>query len=413
MPTYGARLKRIENAVALRESDRVPIAPPMQCYPVCHAGRTMKDVIYDFEKGAECFIKYAREYEPDLVWGQSYIHMGRGPVFELMKPKTLVWAGAPGARIPDASIHQFLEFPVLLEADMPFFERDYSGWLLQKGLPMVSGLMEPFGNFNFPALGPDMDQSQLAAMISTPEMRETIETLWKINDFNKEHLARANALDEQIEELGFPVLHKGGTSVPFDEYSDFFRGTLEAMVDMLDRKEMVLAFCKTRMEQRIQGIKKQGGILRGKWIFIALHKGMDKFMSDEQFRQFYWNDLRVLIEEIIANGMTPYVYTEGPYDTRLEALTEVTKGKAVYHFETVDMANAKKILGGTACISGGFPASLLEFGSKQAVIDECKRLIDICAPGGGFIFETGAGFDNVKPENVEAMFQTVKEYGKS
>ena len=44
--------------------------------------------------------------------------------------------------------------------------------------------------------------------------------------------------------------------------------------------------------------------------------------------------------------------------------------------------------------------------------DECKRIIDICAPGGGFIFETAYGMDYAKEENVEAMFDTVRNYGK-
>ena len=139
---------------------------------------------------------------------------------------------------------------------------------------------------------------------------------------------------------------------------------------------------------------------------------MDGFMSDEQYRKYYWSDLQAIIEEIIKNGMTPYIYTEGDYNTRLDCLKEVTAGKVIYHFETVDMANAKKVLGDTACISGGFPVYLLEHGTRQQVIDEAKRLIDICAPGGGYIFETNCGLDNPLPGNLEALMETVREYGK-
>ena len=38
--------------------------------------------------------------------------------------------------------------------------------------------------------------------------------------------------------------------------------------------------------------------------------------------------------------------------------------------------------------------------------------LDICAPGGGFIFETACGMDCAKDENVEAMFDTVRTCGK-
>ena len=119
-----------------------------------------------------------------------------------------------------------------------------------------------------------------------------------------------------------------------------------------------------------------------------------------------------IINAIIDAGMVPYIYTEGKYNTRLECLKEVPKGKVIYHFEEVDMAEAKRVLGDTATISGGFPVYLLDYGTKEQVIDECKRLIDVCAPGGGFIFETSCGMDLAKRENVEAMVETVRTYGK-
>ena len=89
-----------------------------------------------------------------------------------------------------------------------------------------------------------------------------------------------------------------------------------------------------------------------------------------------------------------------------------TAGKVIYHFESVDMAQAKKILGNTACISGNLPIYLLEYGTKQQVIDACKSLIDTCAPGGGYIFDTNGSIDNAKRENIEAMYDTVLNYGR-
>ena len=200
--------------------------------------------------------------------------------------------------------------------------------------------------------------------------------------------------------------------VPFDSYSDYYRGTIETMMDLFEYPDVIADYCEVELGHMLNFIRLQGQFLKEKWVFIPLHKGMDKFLSDEHYRKFYWPGLQALIEEIINQGMTPYVYTEGKYDSRLECLKEVTKGKVVYHFEICDMVNAKKALGDTACVSGGFPTILLDYGTKQQVIDECKRLIDGCAAGGGYIFETAHGFDHSKPENVEAMFETVKTYGK-
>ena len=88
---------------------------------------------------------------------------------------------------------------------------------------------------------------------------------------------------------------------------------------------------------------------------------------------------------LIEWGVTPYIYTEGPYSSRLEQLTDVPKGKVLYHFEKVDMKEAKRILGGTACIMGNLPVALLEFGKKEEVIAETRKLLEDCMPGGGYI----------------------------
>lgn len=412
MENYDLRCKRLQDAIELKEPDRVPIAPPLQSYPVFNAGYTMKDVLYDYDKGAESFKKFATQYEPDAMMGHVWLHMGAGPILELMKPKSCMWAGQPNVPINDDSIHQFIEFPVLSEEEMDFFDRDYSGWLLERGYPKISELLEPFATLGVSRMTPAYDISGLAASLSSPEVRTTIETLWKINDMRAELRVKEQQLDADLEGMGFPILSKGFAAVPFDMYSDFYRGTIESMTDLYDHEDTIIQFCETQLRYGFDMIEVQGQFLKNMWVFMPLHKGMDGFMSDEQYRKFYWNDLQAIINKIIDNGMTPYIYTEGKYDSRLECLKEVPRGKVLYHFEEVDMVQAKKVLGDTACISGGFPIYLLEYGTKQQVIDECKRLIDGCAAGGGFIFETGSGFDHAKPENVEAMFDTVKTYGK-
>ena len=150
-----------------------------------------------------------------------------------------------------------------------------------------------------------------------------------------------------------------------------------------------------------------------KRVFFPLHKGMDRFMGPEQYLELYWKPLRKVIMALIDLEVTPVLFAEGPYNTRLEYLADVPPGKVIYQFETVDIAKAKSILDGIACISGNFPVYLLEYGEKERVIEEVKRLLDICAPGGGYIFNTDKYIENVKRDNVEAMFETVRNYGKA
>jgi uroporphyrinogen-III decarboxylase len=145
--------------------------------------------------------------------------------------------------------------------------------------------------------------------------------------------------------------------------------------------------------------------------WIWMHKGSEGFMSDEQYRTFYWPFLRRAIEALVDKGVIPLVYCEGDDTPRLKYFAEVPKAKVIFHFATMDMAEAKRVLGDVACISGNLPNRLLLTGTPDDVRDYCRELIDTCGAGGGYIMDTSALLDEAKPENVEAMFEVTKAYG--
>ncbi len=61
---------------------------------------------------------------------------------------------------------------------------------------------------------------------------------------------------------------------------------------------------------------------------------------------------------LIDLNITPYVFCEGKYNTRLEVISDVPKGKVIYMFEEVDIVQAKKTVGQVACICGNLPTGL-------------------------------------------------------
>ena len=146
-------------------------------------------------------------------------------------------------------------------------------------------------------------------------------------------------------------------------------------------------------------------------IFIPLHKGADGFLSDEQFKRFYWPTLRKVLMGLIEEGCVPLPVAEGGYNTRLEVIKDLPKGKTMWMFDTTDMAKAKKTIGTVACITGNMPNDVLAVGTPQQVKDHAKKLIDTASKGGGYIMTNGAFFDRVKPENLKAMVDFTKEYG--
>jgi uroporphyrinogen-III decarboxylase len=89
------------------------------------------------------------------------------------------------------------------------------------------------------------------------------------------------------------------------------------------------------------------------------------------------------------------------------------KGRVILDLEKTDIAKAKEILGDKVCLYGNVPSSLLVHGTVNDVKKYCKKLIEDCAEGGGFILSTECETPwDAKPENVRAIIDSAKEYGK-
>jgi uroporphyrinogen-III decarboxylase len=75
------------------------------------------------------------------------------------------------------------------------------------------------------------------------------------------------------------------------------------------------------------------------------------------------------------------------------------------------MAQAKKILGNVSCIVGNVPTSVVITARPELVKETCRKLIETCAPGGGYILAGGASIDKGNIPNLKAMMAAAYEYG--
>lgn len=410
---YEERLKRINDAIALKEPDRVPVAPFAQCYPILHSGHTMAEVLYDADIAKKSIKRYLLEYEPDMGFNYYDIFAGQGPIMDKMGIKFIQWAGQEGSIVPDNCIHQYVEKEYLTDEEFSEYVHDITGWIQRKYFPRCYENLKGLGKMDLRgAVGWGFLPSMM--QFADPEILEAVKTMTELAPMAMQFYKELAEFEQEIDEMGFPVQFNGTSCTAFDMVSDNLRGTMGIMMDLYDQPEVVQEAIQMLYPGSIGSALGQMQNSIGKWLHIPLHKGMDGFMSPEQYKEFYWPTLKGLILAIIDAGGTPYVYTEGKYDSRLEVLADpdIPDGKMVVHFESVDMKEAKRIIGPHACITGGFNARLLETGTVDQVKDEVKRVLDIYAPGGGYIFDVNDTMDDCRPENVEAMFDTVKEYGK-
>ncbi len=109
--------------------------------------------------------------------------------------------------------------------------------------------------------------------------------------------------------------------------------------------------------------------------------------------------------------MTPAIFFEGNWTTRLEYLLELPRAKIMAHFDSTDIFRAKEVLKNHTCIRGNFPGSLLTAGSVQDVKEHCKKLIDLVGKDGGYVMCPRVVPDDARAENLHAMIDFTKEYG--
>ena len=408
---FADRMRITEQAIRHEEADRIPIWCQYGSTPfvLSDGAVTYKDSMYDFDKAGEAIIKFHQDFQPDA----QLANMISGRVEEIAETAVLDWPGRPGTKVPDESIYQVLEPELMMEDEYDELLGDFTGFLLHKYIPRAFPGLSGLSKVLNPAPTGYMYFNQMANSLFSPDAIEAYEKLIEIAKINAECQAAIKKVQGTLFGMGFPPLLTGVGMVPYDTLSNYFRHTIDTFEDLMYREENVERAVDMFADLQIKNLQYFHFVdMPVKRVMFWMHKGMDGFMNPEQFEKYYWAPFLKVINALVDMGVTPVIYTEGPYHTRLEQMVGLPAGKCVVHFENIDLQRAKDTVGKDCCITANFPIYLLEHGTVEQVRDEVKRQIDIGAPGGGFIWETNASIQVVKRENLEAMYDTVREYGR-
>ena len=197
---------------------------------------------------------------------------------------------------------------------------------------------------------------------------------------------------------------------PFDNFADMMRGTKGIFMDMYRQPQKLHEAMEYQLKLITAQIK-NFPMTASPVCIMPLHKGDDTFMSDKQFEEFYWPTLRAVFMAMIEEGLVPMPFAEGKYTKRLKQIADTPRSGVMWWFDQTDMAEAKKTIGDISCIVGNVPTSIVMTGTVEQVKENCRQLIEDCAPGGGYVLTAGASIDRGDPENMRAMMDAAKEYG--
>ena len=136
---YAEREKRLADAIALAEPDRVPISYSSQFWHARYAGISNRTAMYDYEALAAATRRVVLELQPDTV-NSPFGSTALGPTLEILNYSSYQW---PGHGLPDDRPYQYIDAEHMRPEEYDDFIEDPSWFLFTRYLPRVTEAYAP------------------------------------------------------------------------------------------------------------------------------------------------------------------------------------------------------------------------------------------------------------------------------
>jgi len=363
--------------------------------------------MYDYEKQRDAWLKFMYDFgDMDNFSGPGLVLPA--PMLDIIGHKLHKWPGHGIA--DDTPSYQFIEGEYMFKDEYDKLIQDPSDFWLRTFMPRQAKAFEPLADFMHlnPMIGLPMGT---IGAFSKPEIRRMFRTIWKAGDELTAWQKCVNEVTTTALANGYPGLSGGMSGAPFDMLTDMLRGTVGIFMDMYRQPEKIHEAMERLVPIVIETAVTNAEDSLCPIIMMPLHKGEKGFMSPKQFETFYWPTFKKVLLGIIEEGLVPMPFAEGNYIPRLEVIQDMPRASMIWYFEFMDMAAAKKTVGRNNCIYGNLPISIMVTGTPEQVREGCRKLIEDCAPGGGYILSASASMDQGNIANLHAMMDAAKEFG--
>jgi len=404
---YQQRVRSLIDAITLKKPERVPVCANVHFYLAKYSGLTKKEAMYDYGRSAAALIKFHEDFRPDV----QAKPVAPARVFEMLDLQFVDW---PGHGLPDDTPWQYREDEYMKADEYDALIADPEGYFRRSLLPRFGSAFSSLA-----AMPPFTDFMEAAAIpynllgFAAPGLVEGMQRLAAAAGecFAWLEVTGAAAADA-AGRLGIPPEWTCSAKAPYDVLADTLRGTKAIMIDRFRQPEKILRAAERFVPLMIDMCVRQGAWAESPLVVFWLHKGADGFMSESDFRTFYWPTLKAVMKGLVEQGLVPAMFAQGSYNKRLDIIAddELPPGSALWMFDQTDMPAVKRTLGGYACIAGNVPTGLLAVGTVHEVEKYVTDLLDTCATEGGFILRNGAALDDAKAENLKAMIDVGRSW---
>ena len=396
------------DAITLKKPSRVPVNLFLGVYPARWAGVTIRDAMYDCERFAPLWGRFHEEFGLDFV--EWPVEPGRP--MELLGAKYVVW---PGHGLADDAPWQYTSEENMLPDEYEMLIDDPSDYWLRVYLPRVVEAFEPLaGLYPFTQM---YQANKLVARLTPLADKHVGAALRSLTAAAESYVKYTETYSAVSRDLtarcGLPEFMGSSLFAPYDILADTLRGTKGIVLDRFRCPEKIEVAAARLVRGLVEATVRDLGAAVCPLVFLPLHKGADDWMSEADYRRFYWPTLKAVLMELVDQGAVPVLFAEGSYNRRLSVIVDedLPAGSLVWWFDQVDMAKAKQALRQYACIAGNVPSDVLTLGEAHETALLTQRLLDEVAQDGGFILGNGAILNEAKPDNLKAMIDVAHRWG--
>ncbi len=201
----------------------------------------------------------------------------------------------------------------------------------------------------------------------------------------------------------------------------FLRGTEQTLVDLVTDDPAGLLLARRRTEINLEIIRRTIEAARGRIDFLWMGEDLGTQRSPIISLDLYRRHVRPLHQQVVdlarAHGLPVMIHCCGASSWAFNDFIDMGIGVVDTlqpEAAGMDPQHLKKTYGGRlafhGCISTAGPVS---FGSVADVVKECRAILEVMMPGGGYCFApTHCLQDNSPTENVLAMYATAADRGR-
>lgn len=408
---YWEKVERVYTAFKLKTPDRIPInGITGDTFPAIYSGYTGEDYLFNIKgRGLESHYNYINDFDFDLFLPTPLFACGIG---KILAAAGIKFIKLPGIDLDPSSFYQFDERDVIKDPnDYKIFNKQY---------------------FNQNVL------TEVTELACPKDERSEGVSLFKTLKLLTNYTFRLMHHIDRTEALGIPMIIGIAGMEPFDVASLLLRGLTKISIDMRRRPDDVKRICNKLAPGLLNMFKIVARVLKRKRKIPAdieiepdlyinqnsrkMNPRMCAFfvcerafmMNPNQFEEISLPSLNHVLKGLCDAGIIPILQFEQDVTHLLPNIKKLPgPGKCVFNCDSTDAIKAKEILGDHMCVMGNVPLGLLTVGSPHDVEKYVKNLIDKIGNEPGFIIGPALGIPGeAKKENVKALIESAKKYGK-